>query len=327
MTRTTVLEAMDDWTAAPGQNTPLVKQAIATFQRFEENAPSASLAVLRDWQRERELFEDYDWKGNNPIERNKTAAETGFIRWCFPWELVRLKRVQDAIFSRSLDKMQIVERDLRNRGFVDPQLTESDRLAAPWKFERTTLEPPNEAPGYGIFLMPTSRVNSVAIARLHFLAWATVDYEREHHKLPATLQELVPQYFAWLPVDPWAGRNFAYLPKGAPLRIKSLIQTFDRNQPFIASAGQSDCRLEINPPHNPQGAPPVRIVTSGGLPLNDRLTLEEPIEFAVPAVGIPGRGSRTWPGAKSNAAPAQPPGKLFGKPAPKQPTAKGPTQE
>jgi hypothetical protein len=301
-TRLTAIEGMDRWAAHPRQKAELIKQAITLFQRFEEDAPSKSITLLRDWRLERKLFEDYDWKGNNPNESNRTTAETGIVRWCLPWELLRLQRVQDAIFSRSLEKTQIVERDLHDRGFVDPVLIDFDRLDAPWKFERTTLQPPNNAPTAVNWLVGSRRVTHAAQGRLHFLAWAAADYRREHHKLPDRLQNLVPRYFAWLPIDPWNGREFLYEPKGVPWPMKALGQDLERDLPFIASAGERDCRIEVNPQPNAEGAPPVRIIMGTGHKPNDNLNLQQPIEFPSPAVAIPYA-------------------KLFGKPAPKRPRA------
>jgi hypothetical protein len=319
-TQLKAIEGMDRWAAHPKQRAELIKQVITLFQRFEEDAPSDSITLLRDWRLERELFEDYVWKGNNPNERNRTTAETGIVRWCLPWELLRLQRVQDAIFSRSLDKTQIVERDLRDRGFVDPVLITSDRLDAPWKFERTTLEPPNEAPGAGMWLAGSWRVNHAALARLHFLAWAAADYRRVHHKLPDRLQNLVPQYFAWLPVDPWNGRDFLYEPKGVPMRMKSWAQLLDRDEPFIASGGESNCRIEINPKPSP-GAPPVRIITPTGSYPNENLSLQEPIDFPSPVVPIPSDGTVSSNDSAHPRTNHSGSNKLFGKPAPKRPRA------
>ncbi len=87
------MSAMDRWAAHPQQTVELIKRAISEFQRFEQAADFSSSRILADWRAERQLFEDYAWKGQNPHPENRSAAEMGFVRWCLPWELVRLQRV------------------------------------------------------------------------------------------------------------------------------------------------------------------------------------------------------------------------------------------
>jgi hypothetical protein len=303
-TRLMTLAAMDRWAIHSKQTPELIKRAIGLFRRFDEEAPLLSPRVLADWRLERQLFEDFVWKGNNPNLGNRTPAETGIVRWCLPWELLRLQRVQDAMFSRGLDEMQLVERDLHDRGFVNASIfsnsmggyliTADGFRQPPWKWQGTTLEPPVASPnGMSWMSIPPWRVNQAALSDLHFLAWAAADYRRAHNKLPAALSELVPTYFASLPVDPWTGRDFLYEPKGVPARLRSSgTGEVDENQPFLASAGASDCRIEINSIHG-ESISPVRIIDHSGTVRNsiaDRL-----VEFPAPALAIPSLTVRQFP--------------------------------
>jgi hypothetical protein len=285
-TRLMTLAAMDRWAIHSKQTPELIKRAIGLFRRFDEEAPLLSPRVLADWRLERQLFEDFVWKGNNPNLGNRTPAETGIVRWCLPWELLRLQRVQDAMFSRGLDEMQLVERDLHDRGFVNAGLITADFRQPPWKWQSTTLEPPIASPnGTSWMSTPTWRVSRAALSDLHFLAWAAADYRRAHGKLPGALSELVPTYFASLPVDPWTGRGFLYEPKGVPARLHSSgTGDLDANQPFLASAGASDYHIEINS-IRAESISPVRIVDHSGTVMgfpSDRL-----VEFPAPALAIP----------------------------------------
>ncbi|HEV3298255.1 MAG TPA: hypothetical protein VG055_01345 [Planctomycetaceae bacterium] len=286
-TRSMTLAAMDRWAIHPKQTPELIKRAIGLFRRFDEESPLLSARVLVEWRLERQLFEDFVWKGNNPNPGNRTPAETGIVRWCLPWELLRLQRVQDAMFSRGLDEMQLVERDLHDRGFVNADLITADGFRQlPWKWQWTTLEPPIASPnGTSWMATPTWRVNQAALSDLHFVAWAAADYRRAHKKLPGALSELVPPYFGSLPVDPWTGREFLYEPKGVPARLHaSGTGDLDENQPFVASAGASDCRIEINSIHG-ESISPVRIIDHSGTVRNsisDRF-----VEFPAPALAIP----------------------------------------
>jgi hypothetical protein len=246
-TRGAALDAMDRWAGHSKQTPELINRAISLFQQFEEDAPSEATAILRNWRTERGMFQNYVWRGNNPNQETRSAAETGLFRWCLPWELLRLQRFQDATFSTVLDAMQLVERQLRDRGFVDGELIDFNHGQVPFKWERTTLAPPSDSPsGTDWMMMPYWRVNQAALARMHFLVWAALDYRREHHKLPATLGVLVPAYFSWLPIDPWTGRGFQYEREGVPAPVNFLNRQLEKSQPFIASGGALDSRIEVS---------------------------------------------------------------------------------
>jgi hypothetical protein len=329
------LEAMDRWAAHPKQNPELVKRAISIFRRSEEEAPLVSPRILQDWRAERAMFVDLVWNGNNPNPQNRTVAEMGIVRWCLPWELLRLQRVQDAMFSRALDEVQLVERELHDRGYVDVAFLKVGASShSPWNWRRTTLEPPIDSPeGWQLESSADGVVNQAARTSLHFLAWAVADFRREHHKLPQSLSELVPTYFAELPIDPWTGRAFLYEPQGVPVFLNVAGQGWHANQPFVASAGGSQCRIVVNPSFG--GAlGPVRILTRQGHDVNASHQ-SEPLNFPAPALAIPSVGGAQKPDAKwparptskpSTAPAGKPPAKpidnLFTKPA-VQPPAVG----
>ncbi len=233
------LGALDRWAAHPKQTTALIKHAIGVFQQFEEDAPSDATALLSDWRVERSVFENNVWRGNNANEETRSAAETGFVRWCLPWELLRLQRLQDAMFARALDGVQLVERQLRDRRFVDLDSHAFEVWQTPWRWERMSFGPPYDSPNGGDWMqIPVWIVNQAAMARMHFLAWAAMDYRREHHSLPATLSQLIPVYFSALPIDPWTGRGFQYEPNGVPVPLRTVKWGELKNdQPFIASGG------------------------------------------------------------------------------------------
>jgi hypothetical protein len=305
--RLAALDAMDRWAAHPKQTAELIKRAIDRFRHFEDEAPLESPHILKSWRTERAIFANEVWKGNSADPQNRTAAETGFVRWFLPWELLRLQRVQDAAFSRDLDEMQIVERELHDRGFVDASLiTTNAPRTRPFAWSHGTLEPPIDSPNaFQWDEAAERRVNQAARSSLHFLAWAAADYRREHHRLPATLSELVPTYFAALPIDPWTGRAFLYEPAGVPARLRpSGGEELAANQPFVASAGASDCRVEINRTHGRE-FPQVQVMMRNGRAVNADLQLV-PLDFPAPAVAIPSSTGESKPVEK---APAKPAGK------------------
>ena len=272
------LDAMNRWAAHPKQTPELIRRAISRFQQLEEDAPSEASALLKDWRIETEIFQDHVWRGNNANEETRSAAETGFVRWCLPWELLRLQRLQNLLFSTSLDAVQLVERQLRDRQFVDADLVAFEPWGALRKWERTTLPPPFDSPNGGQWMArPVERVNQAALARMTFLVWAAVDYRREHHTLPVTLGELVPTYFSTVPIDPWTGESFVWEPNGVGVQLDFQALHLAVNQPFIASAGSQGCRLVASN----------RVVTRSGRDSNASRSEAQPLDFPAPALTIP----------------------------------------
>ena len=62
----------------------------------------------------------------------------------------------------------------------------------------------------------------VANARVTQVLLALRCYHEEHGRLPGTLEELAPQYFDAVPVDPFTEQPFGYRPHGEPPRIWSV---------------------------------------------------------------------------------------------------------
>ncbi len=280
------MEAMDRWAIHPQQTVDLIKRAISEFQQFEQSAGFTSSRILADWRTERRIFEDYAWKGENPDRESRGAAETGFVRWCLPWELLRLQRSQDAVYARVLDDTQLVERELHNRRFIDASLLTFDRSGTPWTWLDTTLWPPSAAvDGVAWKNNGIDIVNRAARARLHFLAWALADYRREHHEFPERLAALVPTYFDWLPVDPWNGGDFLYEPQGVPAEIDSDFgEKVKPLQPFVASAGPHHARIEIQ--RTAGGQMDVCILEQGQL-TPPPTALSVPRQLPAPALALP----------------------------------------
>ncbi len=259
------LGAMDHWAGHSKQSTALIKRAISLFQQFEQDAPSDATAILKGWRMERKMFQNNVWEGkNNPNhEKTRSAAETGFVRWCLPWELLRLQRLQDAMFATALDGVQLVERQLRERRFVDFDSNAFEFLHTPWKWERMTLGPPNDSPnGSDWKAIPAWLPNQAAMARMHFIVWAALDYRREHHKAACHVERIGPGLL-YLVADRPLDR--ARLPLRTPRNPGSPVSTLTgaevaKDQPFLYSGGAFDCRIEVNVSHG-NGIAPVEVVT------------------------------------------------------------------
>lgn len=240
------LEWMQRWAAHPKQSTNRIQKAIDQFAAFELKPGEISNSVLNDWRLERRDLRRALWGKSSVPETNRTVSELWWARWFLPWELVRLERLFDAFSAANLDEADVIAADLEKQGFV--QMT-SER-AARWgshgksalvELATTTLSEPQLVP------MPLwgswHAVDRLALERMRLIALALADYQRAHHKLPGSLQALVPTYFQQVPIDPWTGREFIYRPEGMPPQISYSGGTLPIGVPFLASAGLYDSQI------------------------------------------------------------------------------------
>ena len=71
----------------------------------------------------------------------------------------------------------------------------------------------------------------LANARITQVFLALRCYHTEHGRLPATLEELAPEYFDAVPVDPFTEESFGYDPRGEPPCLWSLGPDQKRDEP------------------------------------------------------------------------------------------------
>jgi hypothetical protein len=238
------LRWMQRWAAAPKQSTERVKKAIHEFAGFELRPGAPSISVLLDWKFNRHILRESVSHGWSSAEPGQTVAELWWVRWLLPWELVRLERLLDAVYSADLDEADAIGKDLREQGFVTMTAERARRWSrneSPWQYEQTTLHQPNLV---GLpYAGPAEDVDRLAFEKMELIALALTDFKREHHKLPDSLQALVPVYFQHLPIDPWTGSDFVYESQGIPELIPFLNGNIASGTPFLASAGMYDSRL------------------------------------------------------------------------------------
>jgi hypothetical protein len=286
--RSHALEGMQGWAAQPKQTTERIKKAIREFESLEQKAPPLSARILRDWQTNRLLLRK-TLRGHSQANlKDRTVSELWWIRWLFPWELVRLERLTDADYAADLQEAEAVESDLQSRGFV-PMTPERVAhwyrgKAVPWKYWQTTLAAPEvvQIPWWG----PEQYVNRLATEQMDLIGLAIADETRVHHKRPDSLRALVPTYFQRLPIDPWTGTDFLYEPQGLPAEVffngggKSAPGT-----PFLASAGWLDSQL-VAGPTSQNGKASFEVVNRFG-PAPNAQVPGAPLSFSGPAVKLP----------------------------------------
>lgn len=246
---TLALDWMKLWAAHPKQTTERIKKTIGEFQSFELKPASLTVEIVRNWRVERRILHRALRSSRLGLLPNRTVSELWWVHWLLPWELLRLERLQDAIFAADLQEAEFIERDLQKQGFVTTtaeRVAPWDRdLAVPWKYLQTTLAPP-EFVGMP-YWTPAVEVNRLATERMDLIAMAVADFKRVNHKIPGSLRELVPAYFSQLPVDPWSGGDFMYEPQGLSKEIGFEQGRLDADVPFLASVGMFDSRFVRRP--------------------------------------------------------------------------------
>jgi hypothetical protein len=295
-----ILQSMQRWAAHPKQTPGRIKKAIRFFEKFVEDGPSLSSDLFVEWQIDRGHLHKAIWDGGTIEENPKTVAELRWTRWLMPWELLRMERLYDAIYTRVIMEVKQEEQELKRQGFI---LMNADRLRwrepqnGPWWFARTTLNFPADVSGFP----ETFRVQTVdwrALERLELIALAIAGYRHEHDgKFPDSLAALVPAYFEHVPIDPWSGRAFLYEPAGLPVRIEHRGNEIPVHEPFLASVGIDDSRFASI--HDPQtGLTSTGVVTRAGI--QDAVAnhwAQGEVWFEAPVVGI-----RTFKSAKTQPA-------------------------
>jgi hypothetical protein len=239
---------IDQWAMKVDQTGARIKQAIREFESMQPNSGALSGEILRDWGRDRFLLRQAVWHGLQANLNQRSVSELWWIRWFFPWELIRLERLEDAVFAHDLEQARLVERDLDTRGFVtatSERTAQWDKNTFPYNYWKTTLAPPDVVANF--FTGPEHNVDELAIVRMRLIELALLDFKREHHKLPDSLHELVPGYFQKLPIDPWGGGEFIYEPKGISGSVQFETCRVEAGTPFLASSGKADARLVRRP--------------------------------------------------------------------------------
>jgi hypothetical protein len=120
-------------------------------------------------------------------------------------------------------------------------------------------------------------VSTVAQRHGTELQLALLAYRHEHGRLPESLEELVPEYFELLPLDPWSGREFGYEPDGYSSPVETQLgEVLSARQPLLWSAGVNDSRVVETV--SPSGIRSHRVITSNG---STHSTL---LAFPIPAI-------------------------------------------
>jgi len=208
-------ELVDDqlpgWAARPGQTKERIDRAIERLQKYYASLPPAADSIKAGYVAAMRTI-DFDpelWRraGATPHELRMQRIAMALV----PWESARSRRLlnlatsYDLRFAESMQRKLEATSDsdnyaLQGRPYIGDELT------------RTTLLP-SSIPNYRADFDPlsTSTARRATLIVLALEAW-----KAKHGMLPATLGELMGDSLDKIPLDPYSGQSFRYLPEGLP---------------------------------------------------------------------------------------------------------------
>jgi hypothetical protein len=207
-----VLVRLAKWAGREGQMADRVRRAL---QRLDEGplrvTPLRRHAVVSEYLCRRRAIALQD----DATEATLTPNEA-FLIWSLsrflPWEMARFRRLLDLCAVHDLHRVQSVH-DVLAAGEALP---EESRVAAPkalTEWVQTTFPLPlGMGSVRGIDRMAGICETRRRVARLQL---AVAAWRLEHGRLPDSLEELVGTELQSMPVDPFTGLSFQYLPDGA----------------------------------------------------------------------------------------------------------------
>jgi hypothetical protein len=129
-----------------------------------------------------------------------------------PWETTRALRLQNVITRTALARLEQFRAGLEEAQGVGHMISRIDGYPRHILSDKYTgLGDKNSAKVAEQELVDYEDAHRAAMLRLALAA-----YRLEHGSLPIALSQLVGPYFDVLPVDPYSGREYVYLPAGVP---------------------------------------------------------------------------------------------------------------
>jgi hypothetical protein len=175
--------------------------------------------------------------GTNSQLMARTEAMFGQFWKFVPWERARAERLVTLLTAQSYDRLVEVEELLADLGsyrdFTAGRGRSNfyDEGTSTREWLDTTLQVSAILPS--LDFVELNHVSRVTARNAALLRMALIDYRREHGDLPESLDALKGAYFQELPVDPYSGKPFEYLPAGPSEPLE-----FTRPNDFVAEPGQ-----------------------------------------------------------------------------------------
>ena len=219
------------WAAHPDQTAERIDRALKKYTELYIPSPTLAHDILKDWCHNRQLLTALEsWhgpKGQAVMDdpgNNFTKAVQAMVLKRLPWERTRAQRVMDYFAHHELEKIQMVESALSEGRRVVLDFDDRPRMGA--LVESTFL---GKARPWLIDYSLSCFVSAIARERAFRLQMALAAWRREHGDVPKSLDELVGKYLDAVPIDPFTGEPFRYIPEGVP---RSVIEKDEKQYPM-----------------------------------------------------------------------------------------------
>ncbi len=220
-----VLHYLRYWATEPGQTPERIRRALDGLEQIWAPPLDPEIGIAKNYQESMKILSDVT--AGKPIASSLQLNRYGpyslsFFRWSYrimPWELARAKRL--AAFSTQLTQDSLRRWRTSLRDHEPPKFEDWDtwREKDTWQATMPTLGSNwSHAFRIGVYLAHTEAIRRGTQQVLALRGW-----QLEHGQLPDSLDQLVPSWFAQLPLDPMTLQPFDYYPQGqdTPLEIRN----------------------------------------------------------------------------------------------------------
>ena len=220
------MDALGHWLERLGRRPQLVRRALEALNKHEAERSPLAEAVRAEYLVRREALNNPWLVPNTTFQTQHTSfaevwGDAISVTSQAPWEKARRQRILNAVFAGSLravvagyHEVGPIERpEEQARHSLDVWLPAKEGPETPLTRER--LEGLLDESGLWSILPDWRQLflaNTITLGRIRAakLKLALLLFEAEKGRLPASLDELVPDFLPAVPLDPFSGQRFHY---------------------------------------------------------------------------------------------------------------------
>jgi hypothetical protein len=217
-----------DWAVRPHQAPERLIAAARQIEEFESRLPVGGENLIRQRYIYIQRFLSGDPNHDNYLKSaGPNTPAMAVLWWKLPWERIRGLRLLNLLTHRDLNALSHVILQAKRGEKVEvpevQEVTNCDRYLLrnailPWEMRDPDLTEES---------IPTF-VRILAYNRATVVTLALEARKLQHGSLPKSLNELVGPCLDRLPVDPYTGKPFVYLPAGEKVSLIDTIETLGR---------------------------------------------------------------------------------------------------
>jgi ABC-type transport system involved in multi-copper enzyme maturation permease subunit len=281
-----ILQWIAAWARQGERTQSELAEVTKTLNSYFKEVPNLANVLLADDRLVRGVLNGKEMPLSPTSLPNAPANYLAFAANELPWERERALRALDLITLYNIRQAESFTNELMRNESSTRNLRQWLRPQNGWNSlpENWQLAERRATTSYLLYFEYEVRVpiaeqyrafcNNQVFRRATLLQIALARYRTEHDEYPRQLTELVPEYLAELPLDPYSGQPFGYEPDGLdlPLQRTGHVTNFERiepGRPLFWSVGSSGSRLmrETN----------TKMVPGESDSPDDRIEVKEPI--------------------------------------------------